>query len=339
MSVPLKFYLSRRNNGVYYVGQLVNGQRKWKSTGKRTKAEALLVLKQFDAIRSQPLPVATLSQFKIKFLPYVQATFAHRTYLFYRVAMGHFLRIVGDIPLREISAEHVDRFVSERLSQVRAVTVDVELRTIKAAFNVARRWELLEKNPVVGVKRPTIPERPPTFFTKTQFAELMKAIDADWLREIVRFAVLTGLRLGEITHLQWPQVDFDRKVIAVQSSRTFRTKNGKRRVVPMSDSVHELLKAIRARSDTEYVFSIKGKRISESWVTHRFKKAVVKAGITDDLHFHSLRHTFASWLVQDGVSLYEVQKLLGHSSIAVTQVYSHLQPEQLHATVNRLNVP
>jgi site-specific recombinase XerD len=56
------------------------------------------------------------------------------------------------------------------------------------------------------------------------------------------------------------------------------------------------------------------------------------------LHLHSLRHTFASWLVQDGVSLYEVQKLLGHSSIAVTEIYSHLQPEQLHETVNRLKV-
>jgi integrase/recombinase XerD len=66
-------------------------------------------------------------------------------------------------------------------------------------------------------------------------------------------------------------------------------------------------------------------------------RAVRRSEVADkNLHFHSLRHTFASWLVQDGVSLYEVQKLLGHSSIAVTQVYSPLQPEQLHATVNRI---
>jgi site-specific recombinase XerD len=77
----------------------------------------------------------------------------------------------------------------------------------------------------------------------------------------------------------------------------------------------------------------------DRWVSHKFKYYVYEARFSDDrLHFHSLRHTFASWLVQDGVSLYEVQKLLGHSSIAVTQVYSHLQPEQLHATVNRLKV-
>jgi len=55
--------------------------------------------------------------------------------------------------------------------------------------------------------------------------------------------------------------------------------------------------------------------------------------------FFNLGHTFASWLVQDGVSLYEVQKLLGHSNIAVIQMYSHLQPEGLHSTVNRITIP
>ena len=54
------------------------------------------------------------------------------------------------------------------------------------------------------------------------------------------------------------------------------------------------------------------------------------------LHFHSLRHTFASWLVQEGVSLYEVQRLLGHSNISVTEIYAHLQPCQLHSAVNKL---
>ncbi len=77
----------------------------------------------------------------------------------------------------------------------------------------------------------------------------------------------------------------------------------------------------------------------ESWVSHKFKYYVYALRLTDNrLHFHSLRHTFASWLVQDGVSLYSVQKLLGHSSNNVTQVYAHLQPEQLHSTVERLQI-
>ena len=78
--------------------------------------------------------------------------------------------------------------------------------------------------------------------------------------------------------------------------------------------------------------------MSESYASHRFKKAVRAAGVDDRLHFHSTRHAFASWLVQAGVSLYEVQKLLGHSSPSVTKVYSHLQPEHLHGTVNKITV-
>jgi site-specific recombinase XerD len=68
------------------------------------------------------------------------------------------------------------------------------------------------------------------------------------------------------------------------------------------------------------------------------KKAVRAAGLDDRLHFHSARHAFASWLVRAGVSLYEVQKLLGHSSPTVTEVYSHLQPEHLHGRVNKITV-
>ena len=87
------------------------------------------------------------------------------------------------------------------------------------------------------------------------------------------------------------------------------------------------------------MFTLNGKKIYDEWITHAFKKAVVAARLEDGrIHFHSLRHTFASWLVQDGVSLYEVQKLLGHSSTRVTEVYSHLQPEMRHDTVNRIHV-
>jgi site-specific recombinase XerD len=88
----------------------------------------------------------------------------------------------------------------------------------------------------------------------------------------------------------------------------------------------------------EYVFTLNGKKILDGWVSHAFKKAVRKAGVDSRLHFHSLRHTFATWLVQNGVGIYEVQKLLGHSSVAVTQVYAHLAPSELHGAVEKISV-
>ena len=79
--------------------------------------------------------------------------------------------------------------------------------------------------------------------------------------------------------------------------------------------------------------------MEKDFISKTFKKCVLDAELDERLHFHSLRHTFASWLVQEGVSLYEVQKLLGHPSSSVTQIYSHLQPEQMHSTVNRIDLP
>lgn len=115
-------------------------------------------------------------------------------------------------------------------------------------------------------------------------------------------------------------------------------QDGRRRTVPLSETAMYLLNARRGKSTSECVFALNDRQINAGWVTHLSKRYVRRAGLDDRLRFHSLRHTFARWLVQDGVSLYEVQKLLGHSSSALTEVYSHLQPEQVHSTVNRIDI-
>ena len=106
----------------------------------------------------------------------------------------------------------------------------------------------------------------------------------------------------------------------------------------MNDELCRLLQTRRARTSSESRLVFHIHQISQSSVSHRMKKAVRAAGLENRLHFHSARHAFASWLVQAGVSLYEVQKLLGHSPPPVTEVYSHPQPEHLHGSVNRITV-
>ncbi len=92
------------------------------------------------------------------------------------------------------------------------------------------------------------------------------------------------------------------------------------------------------RAVSPYIFTVGEEQIDESAVSHRFKEYARLAGPAEGIHFHRLRHTYASWLVQDGVSHYEVLKLLGHSNNSLTQVYSHLQPETLHSTVNKISL-
>ena len=146
------------------------------------------------------------------------------------------------------------------------------------------------------------------------------------------------MRRGEIINLKWSDVDFDQRLLHVQNSDTFTTKTGKRRSVPMNVTVYQLLWNKSLGSNGEYVFMYQGFKMRPDLVTHKFRYCIRKAGLNRKIHFHSLRHTFATWLVQGSVSIYEVQKLLGHSSIAVTQVYSHLAASELHKAVGTLDL-
>jgi integrase len=224
------------------------------------------------------------------------------------------------------------------MKAVSPVSVNIELRTLRAALYTALRWGLMAENPFKKVPLVHIPEQQPTYLSKEEFQTLLSVVREPWLREIFLIAVCTGLRRGELLNLTWKDVDFQRRLLNIQSGENFKTKAGKRRSVPMSQVVCQLLLARAQRSFDGFVFTVNGRRVVEYFVSHRFKACVRAAGLNEKLHFHSLRHTFATWLVQNGVNIYEVQKLLGHSNISVTQIYSHLVASELHRAVEKISV-
>jgi site-specific recombinase XerD len=144
------------------------------------------------------------------------------------------------------------------------------------------------------------------------------------------------MRRSEITNLQWKHIDFTSKLILIESDANFQTKTGKRRTLPMNSLVFNLLQLMYLSKTGGYVIMASGKKIPDMWLSRRFKHYISKMDIDQSLHFHILRHTFASWLVQSGVPIYEVQMLMGHSTIRVTQIYSHLVPKQLRTSVEMI---
>jgi len=346
-----RFSLCKRSNQIYYVSYYLNGRRKWKSTGASVKGEAFKALTQFKELLQARAGSVSLEQFNTQFLAYGEANYSPKTLTLYRAILTRFVSVVRNMSLRELNAQHIDRYKSKRLmalkergkqeeqQKVSPTSVNVELRMLKAAFNTARRWKLLDSNPFEGVRLAGVPEREPLFFSPTDFEKLVACIKGNWLKEIVLFAVLTGMRRGELLNLRWQDVDLHTRTIQIHSTPTFRTKQDRKRAIPLNDRAFYLLQSRYGKDTSEYVFTLNGKQIFDGWLTHAFKKVVTRAKLgKEGLHFHSLRHTFASWLAQDGVSLYEVQKLLGHSSSSMTEVYSHLQPEQMHSTVNRIDI-
>lgn len=162
------------------------------------------------------------------------------------------------------------------------------------------------------------------------------------LIDVILFAVTTGLRRGEICNLKWShihlydppkQTSSGAKLygwIGVRSEAGAQTKTGDEARVPIVPQVYELLKRMSERREQDvYVFTSprKGSKLNAWWVSDRFRHYRRKAGIKEEIHFHSLRHTCASWLAEAGTDLKVIQEVLRHTSIRQTMRYAHLIPE------------
>jgi integrase len=253
---------------------------------------------------------------------------------YFRVRDEHTLKrllpVFGHLKLAEITTEIVSDFRDERLKKVKPATVYQELSLMRRMFNVARReWKWTKENPVadlsfaVGNKN----ARDRWLSLEEEKRLLDCATNPSWLRSLLIFALHTGMRRGEILNLLWRNVDFFRKLVTVMKS-----KNGEKRGIPMSQTVYNTLRGMSKVVDiSSQVFPLSVRSLREA-----FEKALRKSGI-EDFHFHDLRHTFATRLIQNGVDLYKVKELLGHKTITMTMRYAHHYPESLRSSVTVLD--
>ena len=214
-------------------------------------------------------------------------------------------------------------------------TVNRELAILRAALRHAEREGLISKSPIVR----GLPKPPPRMRSLTR-EEAKAMIDgADRLkrwkeRVYIRLALSTGQRPDAITGLTWDQVDFTNRVIDFRHvcEKSSRMKN--RAIVPINDLAAKALAIAKLHEDGDYVINFAGSRLNHP--RDMIKRIAKEAGIKD-VSPHVLRHTVASLLLQDGVDLLKVSKLLGHSSTLITQqVYFQHPPSWLKETTNLL---
>ena len=240
--------------------------------------------------------------------------------------------------LEDISPRDIEGYKSERAGEVSPNTVNHELRMFRAFLHKLVDWKLIHESPCTSVKDIRVVDQTRAFLSSEELSRILEKLKDSFLHDVVLFAAMTGMRRGEIVNLSWNDVDMERKLIVVRSSSSYQTKSGKIRTIPMNSTVLGLL-ACRSHS-AEYVFTGKrGEKLNGNFVRGKLKAAVKDCGLDPRLHFHSLRHTFASLLVQRGISLYHVQKLLGHSSPRVTEIYAHLGGSELMESVEKLAIP
>ena len=207
---------------------------------------------------------------------------------------------------------------------------------MKSLFNRALNEGIILANPCIGIKPFRLPEKQPLFLSEIELEILAKNIDNKDIRDIVIFASQTGLRQMELITLQWNQIDFKQGIV-ILNNQTHLTKSKKVRSIPLSFRALQILTERQINSSGILVFTYNNKTFNPDYLSKKFKKLVIASNFNSKLKFHDLRHSFASNLVRKGVPLYTVSKLLGHSKVSTSEIYSHIQADDLRSAINVLN--
>jgi site-specific recombinase XerD len=252
----------------------------------------------------------------------------------FRSYLKNLMPFFGDIRLTQVTSRTISGYKAKRYSDgLKPASINRELSMLSKAFNLAiREWEWLEENPVLKVGLDDENNERDRWLTGEEEKQLLQE-SPQWVKEIIKFALNSGLRQDELLSLTWDRVDLLRKVIVIKE-----TKNGKPRTIPLIQPVLDILieKSKVINLKTGLVFTNrKGRKISPDRLRKVFNSALERAGIKD-FKFHDLRHSFATRLCQRRVDLYTISKLLGHLSIAMTQRYAHHCPESLREGIQVL---
>lgn len=257
--------------------------------------------------------------------------------------------------IKSIGLKDVEKFViylqqkvKKPASSSRGEGYRVYYRTLKAAFNKAVEWGYVNMNYFQKVKLPKRQQVNPIFISSDQLLVICDWIKNGVVKDVVVFAFYTGMRLDEIINLTWRNVDIEARIITVGDEK-FITKGRNQRYIPICEEALTSILSQRERKNYNlnvlpfdfaqgFVFCKKdGSKYCGNYVSRKFKNACIAAGMDQSIHFHSLRHSFASSLVQKGVPLYTIKELLGHSSITTTEIYSHLNMETLREAIQKLD--
>ncbi|MGB2867846.1 MAG: tyrosine-type recombinase/integrase [Bacteroidota bacterium] len=327
--------LIRRNNGIYYMVTCKRRKRVWRSLFTRDEMEAQRICSTLTD-NGRKSKIYTLSDFWKEAQEIIKAECSPRTLEIYACAVNNFLRVIGDKRLVALTVLDCERFKLARCVRVKKLTVNKELRTIRALLGRAVQMGFLESN--VAKRCPTfrIDNCRPTFLVRDDVMRLLKVISDRCFIDIVLFALNTAMRAGEIVYLEWPDVDYASRQILITNKPGHRVKTGKERMVPMNDIVFEILH--RCRKNGLRVFTDKvGAPLKVKTISDRFRKSRLKAGLPQGVRFHSLRHTSLTWMHHNGVPVESLRQIAGHSSIQTTQIYTHALPEHLLAAANTLS--
>jgi integrase/recombinase XerC len=258
-----------------------------------------------------------------------------RTVAAYRADLAALCKAAGAMPLAAVTTADIRRVVAaEHARGLSGRSIARMLSAWRGLYRYLAQEGLCRHDPCAGLRAPRSPKRLPDALSPDQAHRLLEAHGEDVLRvrdrAMLELLYSSGLRLSELAALDWTMLDLTQGTVRVCG------KGGKTRVVPVGrlalQALHtwrERRRALQADVEAAVFVSRSGKRLSPRSIQVRAHRLGLERGIGVRVHPHMLRHSFASHLLQSSGDLRAVQELLGHASIATTQVYTHLDFQHL----------
>jgi len=243
----------------------------------------------------------------------------------------------GAVYIEEVTAGDIESFLEQLKKQGQApASRSRKLYTLRSFFAYAYKKEFVKRNIALSVDPPKLQQKERTYLSEDEVMQLIEAIDHPLIQIVVMTLYYTGLRISECLNLTLDTVDLNKQLIHVVGG-----KGNKDRYVPISDKLLPILvdyvlhQRPEVHSDSFFATTKTG-TLSPVYVNRVLGETVKKLGWKKKVTAHILRHSFASQLVKKEVNLVKIQKLLGHSSLKVTSIYTHSNMEELSEAVNVL---
>ncbi len=241
--------------------------------------------------------------------------FTIRNYLFFNEKLLDFTRKNPE----QITEDDVKLFIADQLSNKSVGTIILALAAIKYAFST-----ILQKDITAGIKRPKKEKRLPTVLTRAEVLSLFEHAGTAKSRLILEMLYATGLRVSELIALKKQDINLAERIGFVRKG-----KGKKDRIFKIPEHLVDAIEKLMKSNKSEYLFSGPKGKLSPRNIQKIIQYARTKAKINKKVTPHTLRHSFATHLLEAGVDIRKIQVLLGHENLSTTQIYTHVSTEEI----------
>jgi len=326
------------STGVTYPLKASKKKRKEAQQEAKLKAADLLVdyFKEQRILEEEESKAMVLSDYLQEYYwPHVGATCADSTLVSYQGALNHFMRIIGDKPLDEYDRKMISKYKIHRLDKedIAKTTINIEIRSIKAAFSWAYKNDFVQNHPYKGQDFMFKTKSKKREFKRYEIDKLIEHTEGKHIGLVIKLAYFTGMRIGEMTQITWDMVSLQERYIYIPEEITKTNE----RMIPLGKKAYYIVKMLGNILDKkmeeapekyknvtrEECFLLQKKRghgqYARRSIQDQFRKQMNKAGLPKELTFHCLRHSFATHILENpNADLFGVSKLLGHTTPNVT---------------------